>query len=81
VSGAGCAVVEPTITRIVTDAASGNFHLIANSPAIGAGMAVPEVTVDKDGTPRTGSVDMGAYKYAPQGPVLPAPQNLRATVQ
>lgn len=81
VSAPGCAIVEPTLSRIIANAASGNFHLIANSPAIGAGMAVPEVTVDKDGTPRTGSVDVGAYEYAAQGPVLPAPKNLRATVQ
>jgi hypothetical protein len=41
------------------------------------------VTVDKDGypLPRTGAVDVGVYQYAPQGPVLPAPQHLRATVQ
>jgi hypothetical protein len=83
VAAAGCDAVEPTMARIVLDAASGNFHLVANSPAIGSGIPVPEVTVDKDGNPlpRTGAVDMGAYQYAPKGPVLPAPQHLRATVQ
>jgi hypothetical protein len=83
VAAAGCAVVEPTITRIVTDAASGNFHLTATSPARNSGSPLPEVPVDKDGAPRprTGAVDVGAYQYAPKGPVLPAPQHLRATVQ
>jgi hypothetical protein len=83
VAATGCDAVEPTMARIVLDTASGNFHLVANSPAIGSGILVPEVTVDKDGNPlpRTGAVDVGAYQYAPKGPVLPAPQHLRATVQ
>jgi parallel beta-helix repeat protein len=59
-----------------------DFHLQASSPAIGAGVPVPpEVNVDKDGRPRTGAVDVGAYQYMPQGPVVPAPQNLRAVIQ
>ena len=77
----GCAIVETDITRIVIDAAGENFHLTANSPAIGGGVPIPEVTVDKDGRPRTGAANVGAYQYTLQGPVLPAPQHLRATVQ
>ena len=59
-----------------------DFHLQSSSPAIGAGVPVPpEMKVDKDGRPRTGAVDMGAYQYVPQGAVVPAPQNLRAVIQ
>jgi hypothetical protein len=67
----------------VVSPASHDFHLVAGSRAIAAGVPVTDVAVDKDGClrPSTGAVDVGAYQYAAQGPVVPAPQHLRAVVQ
>jgi Right handed beta helix region len=44
---------------------AGDFHLTASSPAIGAGVAVPYATTDKDGNarPQRTSWDIGAYEY------------------
>jgi parallel beta-helix repeat protein len=78
----GCTHAATAAATFVS-ASTQNFHLRAGSPAIGIGLAVPTVTVDKDGVTclTTGAVDVGAYQYAPAGPVLPAPQHLRAVIQ
>jgi len=52
------------------DADNRDFHLQSNSPAIDAGISLPEVTVDKDGIPRPqgNTYDVGAYEYH-SGPI------------
>ena len=51
-----------------------NFSLTAGSPAIGAGISVPEAPVDIIGTvrPPSGPDDLGAYQYSSGSPT-PAP--------
>jgi hypothetical protein len=46
------------------DAASGDYHLQAGSPAVDAGVALPQVDRDRDGNPRPDCVawDIGAYE-------------------
>jgi hypothetical protein len=66
------------------NASTGDFHLIANSPAKDAGVSLPEVPYDIDGNarPAGGAYDIGAYEYGatggaakcqPGGPPLNAP--------
>jgi len=45
----------------------GDYHLLAGSPAIDAGLALAQVTIDRDGVPRPqgATYDIGAYEYAP----------------
>ena len=49
-----------------------DFHLQSTSPAIGTGTAAAVVTVDYDGLPRTGSLDVGSYQHTGTAPA-PAP--------
>jgi hypothetical protein len=63
-----------------------DYHLCSASPARNAGMSLGSpYNVDKDGIARstTGAVDIGAYQYGSGTSTLPlpAPSNLRATVQ
>ena len=71
--------------NVFQDTLSQDFHLRAGSPAQGTGVPLSSLglNVDKDGVPHppTGPVDVGAYQYVPWGPVIPAPQHLRAIVQ
>jgi hypothetical protein len=80
----GCTMAASPAT-VFKDISVQDFHLRAGSPAIGAGvpLSIPGLNVDKDGVqrPATGPVDVGAYQYATQSPVIPAPQHLRAVVQ
>jgi hypothetical protein len=48
------------------DPAAFDFHLLSDSPAIDAGLALPGVGADYDGRvrPRGDRVDIGAYEYA-----------------
>jgi parallel beta helix pectate lyase-like protein len=71
--GGGCTVQgNPQFVN----AAAGDFHLQAGSPAINAGVAVSDVTTDVDHTPqpRGRRPDIGAYQYGgspsttPMGP-------------
>jgi parallel beta-helix repeat protein len=49
---------------LFVDAANGNYHLKATSPAINAGTTLTEVTDDIEGWPRTaGSYDCGCYEF------------------
>lgn len=51
--------VNPTVDRTTAD-----FHLKAGSPAIGMGVSKPySPQTDIEGTPRSGSIDVGAYCY------------------
>lgn len=50
--------------------AAGDYHLAPDSPARGAGTAVPLVTTDLDGRQRTEPPSVGAYEYTDDpGPV------------
>lgn len=40
-----------------------DFHLNANSPAIGTGINIPAITDDLDGNPRNGATDIGCYQH------------------
>jgi len=53
----------------------GDYHLTAGSPAIDAGLALAEVTIDRDGVPRPQGAahDIGAYEYAPGWESDPVP--------
>jgi hypothetical protein len=53
-----------------------DFHLRTRSPAIGAGLPLPAVTVDFDGVPRpqTGPISVGAYEPSPQPPARRPPR-------
>jgi len=76
----GCAAT-PASPSPVMNASAMDLHLCAGSPAIAAGVHLPDATlrVDKDGAarPPTGAVDVGAYQYVSGTPTLPAPSNLR----
>jgi hypothetical protein len=51
--------------NLVTDPkfiSSSDYHLQPNSPAIGAGVAIPGVTTDFDGRPRGNPPSIGAYE-------------------
>ncbi|MGZ3797375.1 MAG: choice-of-anchor Q domain-containing protein [Pseudobdellovibrionaceae bacterium] len=71
-----------------------DFHLAANSALINKGTtitnvsadgtAIPPFSTDKDGNPRTGTWDMGAYEFlngTPTPVVLVAPKNLHVISQ
>ncbi len=51
------------------NAAALDFHLLPDSPAIGAGVAVAELTTDFDGNPRPPGThfDVGAYQFTETG--------------
>ncbi len=46
------------------DASSGDYHLTRGSAAINQGVPAG-VTTDKDGRPRLGKPDLGAYEFMP----------------
>jgi parallel beta-helix repeat protein len=55
----------PNTNPLFVNAAAGDFHLSATSPAIDAGVALPAVAVDFDGVSRPQGLgyDIGAYEY------------------
>ncbi len=68
-------------------ASAGEYHLLTGSPAVDAGMTLPGVETDLEGTPRPqgAAYDIGAYEYAgdplsqTQLPlVLAAPQEVKS---
>jgi hypothetical protein len=76
---AGC-----TAADIFVDAGAGDFHLAANSPAIGRALCLPEVPTDFDGRPRPTpnrppgqGCDIGAYQFPGGNQPPPQPSNLR----
>ena len=58
------------VNPLFVDRDNHDFHLQDDSPAIDAGVALPEVTVDIDGVPRPqeNAYDIGAYEYH-SGPI------------
>jgi hypothetical protein len=82
----GCTYAAGSNSTFFVDATTDNYHICTTSPARNAGATLGSpYNVDKDGIarPTTGAVDIGAYQYV-SGTVklpLPAPSNLRATVQ
>jgi len=95
-SGSNINITNPiTADPLFVNASAGDFHLQSNSPAIDAGISIPEVTTDFDGNPRpmdgdgdgVAKPDIGAYEYTgtyipPQKDTTPPapPQNPKATV-
>ena len=79
----GCAAI-PASPSPVINPDGGNFHLREGSPAIAAGVPLPDAAmkIDKDGgaRPATGAVDVGAYQYVSGRQTIPPPSNLRAKV-
>src|SRR6266567_4476169 len=62
--GQGTIVADPRFVNFQLDG-SGDYHLAAGSPAIGAGTSTGEPTADVDGFSRTivTAVDLGPYAY------------------
>ena len=48
---------------LFVDPDNGDFHLQAESPAIGAGVAISGITIDKDGVSYNNPPSIGAYEY------------------
>lgn len=74
----GGAVVPPTpgtgslsTDPRFTDAASGDYHLQADSPCIDAGTSTGAPSVDIEGTPRDTAPDIGAYEWGKYRIFLP----------
>jgi Concanavalin A-like lectin/glucanases superfamily len=65
--------INTKLAAIFVDAAHQNYHLAANSPAIGAGLdeAAFGITNDMAGALRTVPWDVGAYVFGPQRPAPP----------
>ena len=61
--------VDPRLVK----PAKGDYHLRADSPAIGAGLPLEEVDVDYDGRPRPAGKPcaIGAFEYQPQQKDIP----------
>src|SRR5437588_6995058 len=62
----GTLMVDPRLVNYQPDG-SGDYHLSAGSPAIGAGTSIGEPATDMNGLPRTigRAVDIGPYAYQP----------------
>ncbi|MFB3904124.1 MAG: choice-of-anchor Q domain-containing protein [Acidobacteriota bacterium] len=66
-----------THSSLFINASTGDFRLVAGSPAIDQASSAPYSTTDFDGRTATGACrDFGAYEYFSQGPPL-APKGLR----
>jgi hypothetical protein len=74
-TAAGCTFGTNTVANPSFVNASSDFHLLAGSPAIGAGVAVSGAATDYDGVarPQGNGFDIGAYEFpAVQPPVVSA---------
>ena len=62
--------IVATPAQLFVDPAADDYHLRDDSPARDAGLTLPEVTADIEGTPRPGGAasDIGAYEIAPSSP-------------
>ena len=66
------------------NAAAGDFHQVAGSPTIDAGVNDPANGAnDPDGDPRTlnGKTDIGAFEFVPAGPPLPNTKITKASIK
>jgi hypothetical protein len=80
VSHTGCTSTA-TVAATVVNAAAGDLHLTATSPAIKQAVAISGITTDKDGQPRNPPADLGAYEVVTGGPApVPAPSKLRVQI-
>ena len=72
-SGTGCSIVNSNPQFV--NAAANDFHLQSTSPVINAGITIPEVTVDFEGTPRPqgSAFDIGADESGGGESGTPAP--------
>ncbi len=52
-----------------------DYHLVAGSPAIDAGVTITLVTTDIEGNPRTGAYDVGAYEFNVSTGIDDTPEN------
>jgi len=48
---------------LFVDPENNDFRLLPDSPAIGAGVAIPGITHDKDGVAYNDLPSIGAYEY------------------
>jgi hypothetical protein len=64
---------------LFVNAAAGDFHLQANSPAIGAGVGTlaPPTDMDNNARPQNGRYDIGAYEYVLPGIQIIAGPNIK----
>jgi hypothetical protein len=72
---------DPTFVNVAAEPY--DFHLRPRSPAIRAGLPLPQVTADLDGIPRDRTVppSIGAYEFDPRGRPLPARQRAATQIQ
>jgi len=73
IDGSATASHNLTSNPMFVDQAGQNFRLQAGSPAIQAGISVPEVQVDMMGTPRIGVPDIGAFQSGSGSSAVPPP--------
>lgn len=62
---------DPKLVNYKADG-TGDYHLAAGSPAIGAGVSANAPATDFDGNARSGAIDIGPYKYGSSGGVTPS---------
>jgi len=72
----GTLTVDPLFVNYQADG-SGDYHLSANSPAIGAGTTVGAPTTDMGGTTRVGRIDLGPYAYGVRQSIPARPVRIR----
>jgi parallel beta-helix repeat protein len=60
--------IVATPANLFVDPANNNYQLKAGSPAIAAGISLPQVTDDIDGTPRPAHPSIGCYEVAAAEP-------------
>jgi hypothetical protein len=58
---------------------NGQYHLLAGSPCLKAGLPSPLVTIDYDGNPRNGKPDVGADEAGGAALVVPPPNSVIGT--
>jgi hypothetical protein len=78
-----CSAGALTLNPLLASVSTSDFHLLAGSPAIGAGSASPAMSArDFDGNLRRNPPAIGAYELAGSSPIPPnPPTNLTITVQ
>ena len=74
-------ILAKIFTNPSTTPATANYSLLANSPAVDAGINVADAVTDINGNPRPAGVrtDIGAYEYGADVAAMPIPQNVTIT--